>query len=249
MGSKLSTESTIIVDQYMAASNIPAAAQNYQGLTIHALPGLHEFIFSKFKNIVAPSSRVLELAAGSGAMSLRLKDNGFEVTATDYVSSNFRLQEDIDFFEADLNANFSADREETFDAIVAIEIIEHLENPRHFARQCFKILKKGGRIIFSTPNVDSAASIVSHIRRGTYQWFSDADYSHDGHISPLTQWQIDKCFKEAGFEFIYKGSFGNLYERFQGSPRLVLFSKLINKLSTLNNDLKGQIFVAAAEKP
>lgn len=248
MGSKVKAQPTIIVDQYMAASNIPAVAQNYQSLAIHALPGLHEFIFSKFKDIVATGSHVLELAAGSGAMSLRLKDNGFQVTATDYVSSNFRLHGDITFFEADLNGNFSDDHEGLFDAIVAIEIIEHIENPRHFARQCSKLLKKGGNIILSTPNVDSAASIVSHIRRGTYQWFSDADYSHDGHISPLTQWQIDKCFKEAGFEFIYKGSFGDLYERFHGSPRLVLFSKLINILSTLEDDLKGQIFVAAARK-
>lgn len=248
MGSKLDTEPTIIVNQYIAASISSAISQNYRGLAIHALPGLHEFVFSKFKDMVLPGSQVLELAAGSGAMSLRLHDNGFQVTATDYVSSNFRLQGDINFFQADLNGNFSDEREGIFDAIVAIEIIEHLENPRHFARQCFKLLKKNGKIILSTPNIDSAASIVSHICHGTYQWFSDADYSHDGHISPLTQWQIDKCFREAGFEFIYKGSFGDRYERFQNSPRLVLFSKLINQLSRLNDDLKGQIFVTGAKK-
>lgn len=249
MGSELNTTPTIIVDQYLAASKKSGTAQNYKNLAIHALPGLHEFVFTKIEGIVPPDSHILELAAGSGAMSLRLKDHGFHVTATDYVSNNFRLHGIIPFFEADLNGNFSEGRENTLDAIVAIEIIEHIENPRHFARQCFKILKKGGRIIFSTPNIDSAASIVSHIRRGTHQWFSNADYAHDGHISPLMQWQIDKCFKEAGFEFIYKGSFGDLYERFQGSPRLVLFSKLINKLSTLKDELKGQIFVAAAERP
>lgn len=248
MGSKFSSKPTVIVDQYIAASKVSSTEQNYKGLAIHALPGLHEFIYTKVEEVIPAGSHILELAAGSGAMSLRLKDNGFYVTATDYVSNNFRLSEDIPFFETDLNGNFSDGYEGVFDAIVAIEIIEHIENPRHFARQCFKLLKKGGRIIFSTPNVDSAASIVSHIRHGTYQWFSDADYAHDGHISPLMQWQIDKCFREAGFDFIYKGSFGNLYERFQGSPRLVFLSKIVNKLSSLEKTLKGQIFIGVAEK-
>ncbi|WP_162274839.1 class I SAM-dependent methyltransferase [Rhodoferax antarcticus] len=248
MSDEFNVKPTIIVDQYEAASKTSGTAQNYNGLAIHALPGLHEFIFSKVEEIVSSGSRVLELAAGSGAMSLRLKNHGFQVTATDYVSSNFRLHGSIPFFEADLNGNFSLGYEEMFDAIVATEIIEHLENPRHFSRQCFKMLKNGGKIIFSTPNIDSAASIVSHIRCGTYQWFSDADYAHDGHITPLMQWQIDKCFTEAGFEFVYKGSFGDPYERFGGSPRLVLFSKFINRISALKEELKKQIFVAAAEK-
>ena len=240
---------TIIVEQYLAASNDDDIKQNYKGLRIHALPGLHDFIFSKISQLIPSESTILELAAGSGAMSLRLKDHSFQVTATDYVPTNFRLHGTVPFFEADLNGKFSEGIENKFDAIVATEIIEHLENPRHFSRQCFKILKKGGKIIFSTPNIDSAASIVSHIRNGTYHWFSDNDYTNQGHITPLMQWQINKCFIEAEFKFIFKGSFGNPYERFHGSPRLGLFSKLINKLSSLPDDLKGQIFVAAAVKP
>jgi glycosyltransferase involved in cell wall biosynthesis len=62
------------------------------------------------------------------------------------------------------------------------------------------------------------------------------------------QWQIDKCFVEAGFNFLYKGSHGDRYDRLEGSPRLLLLAKLINLLSTLQDELKGQIFVAVCEK-
>jgi SAM-dependent methyltransferase len=249
MDTKAKGSHTVLVDHYRKAAESEGSSSGYKGLTIHALPGLHEFTFSLMQMHCQVGAAVLDLAAGTGAMSLRLTDFGYKVTATDYVSENFRLHESIPFFMADLNDHFAQGREEQFDAIMASEIIEHLENPRHFARACFKLLKKGGKVILSTPNVDSVASIVSLMRTGSFQWFSDADYSQDGHISPLTQWQLGKCFKEAGFTFLWTGSYGDRTEWLKGSPRLVLLSKLIDKLTTLKEDLKNQIFVAVLEKP
>lgn len=238
----------IIVDQYQRASEQSVGKQAYKGLAIHALPGLHEYLFSKLVDVVPTGASILDLAAGSGAMSLRLKDAGFRVSSTDYVSDNFRLHGSIPFFRTDLNGQFSAGRESTFDAIIAAEIIEHLENPRHFARECCRLLKPGGVVILSTPNIDSIASIVSHLRHGTFQWFSDADYALEGHITPLSQWQIEKCFIEADFMFIHKGSYGDRKERLRGSPRLMLLARFLDYLSPLSDDLKGQIFIALIQK-
>lgn len=240
---------TILTDPYLKASQMEGSSSGYKGLTIHALDGLHEFTATLMQLHCPVGGSVLDLAAGTGAMSLRLSDMGYKVTATDYVTENFRLHDSIPFFKADLNANFALGHEEQFDAIMASEIIEHLENPRHFARQCFKVLKNGGKVILSTPNVDSVASIVSFMRNGTFQWFSDTNYIKDGHITPLTQWQIGKSFVEAGFEFDWTGSFGDPIEWLRGSPRLLLLSKLIDFLTTHKQDLKNQIFVAALEKP
>ena len=191
----------------------------------------------------------LDLAAGTGAMSLRLIDSGYKVTATDYVPENFRLHDSVPFFASDLNNDFSQGREAQFDIVMASEIIEHLENPRHFARECFKLLKSGGKLFLSTTNVDSVASIVSAMRTGTFQWFGETNYDRDGHITPLTQWQVDKCFKEAGFTFLWAGSYGDRDGWLKGSPRLLLLSKLIDRLTTLKNELKNQIFVVILEKP
>ena len=240
---------TVIVRTYEEAAFDEKVIYGYKGLRIHALPGLHEYVFSFLKKCVPSGSKVLDLAAGSGAMSLRLMDEGYTPFAMDYVSENFKLHDSVAFIRADLNRDFPSEMGGTFDAITATEIIEHLENPRHFARQCFKILKPGGTLIISTPNVDSIASIVSMIRRQRFQWFDDQDYLRDGHITPLTQWQIETACKEAGFELVLRSSYGDPIGWCAGSPRLKILSFLVSKVSKVPSSLNSQIFVVVLSKP
>lgn len=248
MNNKSGTAYKVEVETYRKSAKIDVVG-GYKGLRIHALPGLHDFTAEQVYKHVAMGGSLLDLAAGSGAMSQRLVDSGYHVTATDYVAENFRLHGAVPFFQADLNELFSDGREEAFDAIVASEIIEHLENPRKFARECFKILRPGGTLVLSTPNLDNIASIANFVRDGTFQWFGDREYKRDGHITPLTQWQIKKCLKEAGFGEVWLGSFGDPYGAVRGSPRLLLLSKALNLFSRLEDGLGSQIFVGVFRRP
>ncbi|MBM3282938.1 class I SAM-dependent methyltransferase [Candidatus Gottesmanbacteria bacterium] len=40
----------------------------------------------------------------------------------------------------------------SFDAVVSFDVIEHLSDDRLFLRECYRVLKKGGRLIIGTPN-------------------------------------------------------------------------------------------------
>ncbi|OIR07140.1 ubiquinone biosynthesis O-methyltransferase [mine drainage metagenome] len=242
--------STVIIESYLAPNPEPLSASNsYKGLRIHALPGLHEFMANLARQHIKPGGTVLDIAAGSGAMSQRMSDMGYQVAATDYVKDNFRLHSSIPFISINLNDFFSKQYQQPFDAVMASEIIEHLENPRHFARECFKLVSPGGKLILSTPNIESPASIACFLRSGTFLWFADKEYRVDGHITPLSQWQLHKCFTEAGLVFRWKGSFGDADKRLEGSPRLMLLTKGLKRLSNRNRDLEGEIFVAVLEKP
>ena len=43
-------------------------------------------------------------------------------------------------------------KDKTFDTIVSGDLIEHIENPSKFLKECKRILKDNGLLIFSTPN-------------------------------------------------------------------------------------------------
>ncbi len=238
------TEKTILVDKYITTSTKEFADDN---LPIHALAGLHDVIFDKIKNFLPLGSSLLELASGSGALAKRLYSTGYKVTASDYVHDNFRLHNTIPFVKQDLNEDFSKTFNTMFDCIVAIEIIEHLENPRHFLRECKKLLKPNGFIIFSTPNIDNPVSKSLYLRHGYFQWFSNVNYEVDGHITPITQWMLTKIIDECNFSVINKSSFGNPFNYLSSWPRMKLIAQLIKILSNTDKDMNGEVAIYILE--
>lgn len=243
-------DSVALVNFYQRSAKENAVSHtNYKGMRIHALPGLHEFVASKLSDLACCGDRALDLAAGAGAMSLRLKEMGFEVTATDLVPDNFRLHGTIPFAQTNLNADFSRQFERKFSVIMALEIIEHLENPRHFLRECYKNLEAGGILILSTPNVDNPVSRAFLVRYGNYLWFQDEDYFGDGHITPCLGTYLEKCIRETGFESEWISSFGNPFRHLRKWPKLRFLAWMLAKISNLPRDLQGEVLTMALRKP
>jgi 2-polyprenyl-3-methyl-5-hydroxy-6-metoxy-1,4-benzoquinol methylase len=168
--------------------------QDYQGLHTGAAPGLHEAAFALLQRHVEPC-RVLDLGCGAGAFTQRLIDHGYDAVGIDVDTRAYDAGGKV--WQADLNGDWV---EGTWPAISAVEVIEHLENPRHFFRQAAQHLTPGGWCLVTTPNIESAASRVMFLIRGEYRWFEHgAHYRTSGHITPLTQWLLDQAAGEAGF--------------------------------------------------
>lgn len=103
-----------------------------------------------------PPGKVLDVPSGEGALSYCLSRMGFGVVAGD-IDPNFFKAPGIRCVKIDMNRPMPLE-DEQFDYVACLEGIEHLENPFVFVRECHRILKWGGRLILSTPNILNLAS-------------------------------------------------------------------------------------------
>lgn len=239
---------TVIVEHYRRSANKDVGNVQYRGLRIHALEGVHEFVGDIAARVFAPGSNVLDLAAGTGAMCMRLKDLGLSPTGSDLVVENFRLHDSMPFVAANFNHVFPAEFLDRFEGVVASEIIEHLENPRHFLRQCFAVLKPGGHLILTTPNVDSALSRALLVRIGTFKWFGQQQYAIDGHITPLPLIVLRNAMAEAGFNILEVTSVGECDISFWSWWKLHTLAALLRMVDCGDTPQK-EILVILAQKP
>ncbi|OGQ78041.1 MAG: hypothetical protein A3F90_15015 [Deltaproteobacteria bacterium RIFCSPLOWO2_12_FULL_60_19] len=108
----------------------------------------------------AASKRALDLSCGKGGTARLLRQKGYAVVATDYRVPP-ALGDGISRV-AGVNLNDSLPfKNETFDAVNLIEVIEHIENQPQLIREIARVLKADGEVVISTPNV---LNIVSRLR-------------------------------------------------------------------------------------
>ena len=111
-------------------------------------------------------ARVLDAPCGSGALTVALAQEGFSATGADLDSEAAALL-GLSFTQANLEAALPW-QDEHFDAVFCTEGIEHLENHFSFLREIRRILKPGGLLVLTTPNITALRSRVRFFGSGFF---------------------------------------------------------------------------------
>ena len=180
--------------------------RSYKNLSIKADYRVHEVAFDLIKDKLGhkKSINVLDVAAGAGAFAQRIADYfpGWDLTVNDFEGESL-----VQAFKAgkhDLNSRFSENFSgQKYDLIIALEIVEHLENPWNFARELRKLLSKDGLLVLSTPNSNSALDRLTYLLHGHSFYFGERGYvNSEGHITPVPDWLFKKIAKSSGFSYV-----------------------------------------------
>jgi len=181
----------------------------------------------RFLSDTKKTAKVLDIATWQWYLLEILNKEWFlELYGADISSVNFKLDKNIYNF-SQINANKELPYVDNFfDVIISSETIEHVQNPIFFLEELYRILKKDGIFILTTPNVETIFSKIYFLLTWWLAGHTYNDYIWNGHITILTSQLIDRFTNKIWFKSVNK-TYNSFY-----IPWLRLFSRnlWINKL-------------------
>jgi SAM-dependent methyltransferase len=174
----------------------------------------HEAIHDTVENILKDAKRgkLLDVPAGSGALGGRLKQLGFDPYCCDLYPAIFR-QPEIEIKQGDLDGRLPYE-DDSFDHIVCVEGLEHIENPANAIREFARLLNPQGQLIVSVPNIMNIEErlkwlfngYTSHFKPISQQAAADVREQLDGmeelalHVNPIGYSEVRYLLEKNGFE-------------------------------------------------
>jgi len=109
---------------------------------------VHRFRIMKLLRLQSATGKALFIGLGPGLELLLSKEKYSEIHAYDLSVNKFLFSEFSQvFLKTEL---YTGQYENYFDSIYMIELLEHLKDPYILLKTCYKSLRKGGRIFFTT---------------------------------------------------------------------------------------------------
>jgi len=125
---------------------------------VHELPRVQK-VLQMVSSLNGKVERVVDLGCGNGEITVIFKQKlgAKEVYGVDIDEKAILLAErrGIKVYRVNLNENKLPFSDEFFDLAVSLEVIEHLINPDNMLRESYRVLKGGGYLLISTPNLAS----------------------------------------------------------------------------------------------
>ncbi len=125
---------------------------------------------------------ILDIGCGGGLVCEPLSRLGGKVTGVDADTNAIAVateHAEQSGLKITYKNGAAEDLKETYDVVLALEVIEHVDNVEEFVENCVKLCAKDGLIIFSTLNrtpqsyalgIVAAEHILRWVPRGTHQW-------------------------------------------------------------------------------
>jgi 2-polyprenyl-3-methyl-5-hydroxy-6-metoxy-1,4-benzoquinol methylase len=138
-----------------------------------------------------------DVGCGAGNLWPAVHDRFTRYIAVDAVRYD-GLPDAAEFRPADLDRAALPLPDGEADAVVAVETIEHLENPRALFRELTRVVRPGGVIVVTTPNQLSLLSLATLLAKQRFSAFQDNAYP--AHLTALLEVDLRRIAAECRLE-------------------------------------------------
>lgn len=148
-------------------------------------------------------NHIFELGCGNGAVAEVLTRHGYQLTGVDVsVQGVEQAQRRHPHLSLQLGSAYDrlADTYGRFPVVISLEVVEHLYDPRAFARTLFNLVEPSGTVIVSTPYHGYWKNLAMALSGRLDRHFT-ALWDH-GHIKFWSMATLKQLLQEAGFHSI-----------------------------------------------
>jgi 2-polyprenyl-3-methyl-5-hydroxy-6-metoxy-1,4-benzoquinol methylase len=177
--------------------------------------------------------KVLDVGCNNG-LFLSLLDNKTEKFGIDLIEENEIKYDGIHYKKHDILNGLPYDSL-SFDAVVSLEVVEHMLDTEHFFNECYRVVKHGGSVVISTPNLHYWRNIVEWFK-GNQFFFVDYHKNQEGHVRYFCPKSLHNLAEKSGFTNIRTTTTGDwggnsivlkfiasFFETFSNDKNLILF--------------------------
>ena len=140
-----------------------------------------------FERYIPQDAEIIEIGAGTGAVSRHLIENNYEVAVADIHLRGLKYAQTYGITKCHKLDIYQMPFEDEFDAVCLFDVIEHLDNEAFALKNIHDSVKEQGRIVVTVP---------------AHQWLWSRDDAIAGHKRRYTRKSLMESIESAGFETI-----------------------------------------------
>jgi 2-polyprenyl-3-methyl-5-hydroxy-6-metoxy-1,4-benzoquinol methylase len=171
------------------------------------IPQRKEYLLAQ----IGRGKRVLDVGCLGGQISRLILERGNEVWGVEInpTAAEVARKRGIRVKVADVEQGLPFE-DLSFDVVHAGEVLEHLYDTKSFFADCRRVLKPGGILLFTTPNLNSLENRLRVVTGGYLSMIGAYPEDHyGGHVRVFNVQKVKELCRQTGFELkTVRGVFG-----------------------------------------
>jgi Methylase involved in ubiquinone/menaquinone biosynthesis len=154
---------------------------------------------------VKKCNTLLDVGCGDGVIALFLRRRVSKIYGIDKSERVMKIAKKRGMFvqKIDLDKEKLPFSNLYFDFVTCLDVVEHVRDPHGLIREIYRVLKKGGTLIITAPNIRFSDHLVRLILNGHFPITSEDKSAYDGgHIHYFTFSDLRDILQSEGFRVV-----------------------------------------------